>query len=287
MSPRIQLCAATAASIVKKMVEQVARQDGIIVLTGTEPVFERFPRDVSPRFYQREPLVAGHLSRDETRSLLSAHARNREKFTETAIGTIRDLSGGNPREILRIAHEAWALSAGRPASVTDDILIAAAGKTGSLADRAKVARQMIDNVVARTNLLPRTDIVLVGGGKIDRLIGPTGPNLFEPSLAIVITTAADATQEAAARPVPGDDAARSRKAAVATSDAGRCRRLRQRPRTGSAAGYLVRYNLRGSDILAGHRAGDIATCACAAAESGRRERVAGGIGHPAGTDGNA
>jgi hypothetical protein len=189
--------AATAASIVKKMVEQVGRQDGVIVLTGTEPVFERFPRDVGPRFYQREPLVAGHLSRDETRSLLSAHAGNREKFIEKAIGTIRDLSGGNPREILRIAHESWKLSAGRPASVTNDILIAAAGKTGSLADRAKVARQMIDNVVARANLSARTDIVLAGGGKIDRLIGP-GPDLDEPSLAIVIATAADATQEAAA-----------------------------------------------------------------------------------------
>src|SRR6266702_4221107 len=71
--------AAAAASIVKKMVEQVGRQDGVLVLTGTEPVFERFPRDVGPRFYQREPLVAGHLELDETRSLLSAHARNREK----------------------------------------------------------------------------------------------------------------------------------------------------------------------------------------------------------------
>ncbi|MGV7218648.1 hypothetical protein [Bradyrhizobium sp. UFLA05-112] len=196
--PADPMRAATAASIVKKMVEQVARQDGVIVLTGTVPVFERFPRDVSPRFYQREPVVAGHLSRDETRSLLSAHARNREKFTETAIGMIRDLSGGNPREILRIAHEAWALSAGRPASVTNDSLVAAAGKTGSLADRAKVARQVIDNVVARANFSARTDLVLAGGGKIDRLIVPTGSDLNEPSLAIVIATASDATQEAAA-----------------------------------------------------------------------------------------
>ncbi|HEV7441602.1 MAG TPA: hypothetical protein VGO18_03345, partial [Steroidobacteraceae bacterium] len=190
--------AATAASIVKKMVEQVARQDGVIVLTGTEPVFERFPRDVGPRFYQREPLVAGHLDQVETRSLLSAHARNREKFTETAIGTIRDLSGGNPREILRIAHEAWTLSAGHPVSVTDDILIAAAGKTGSLTDRAKLARLIIDRVVARANLSARNEIVLAGGGKIDRLIGPTGSDPDDPSIAIVITTAADAAQEASA-----------------------------------------------------------------------------------------
>ena len=43
--------------------------------------------------------------------------------------------------------------------VTDEILIAAAGKTGSLTDRAKLARLIIDRVVARANLSARSDIV--------------------------------------------------------------------------------------------------------------------------------
>lgn len=189
--------AGTAASLIKKLVEQVARQHALLFLAGTGAAFERFPRDVGPRFIRREPTVIGRLDTQETEKLLSAYLMGQERFAPDAVQLIRNLSGGNAREILRIAHHTWRASKGALASVSEDIVIDAAGKSGSLSDRSELARQMIDAAARRAGLPSRPNIGLPSGGRIDRLIAAGNDDAgHEASLAILLAVATDAREEA-------------------------------------------------------------------------------------------
>ena len=99
----------TLYSVLKKMVEQCAHQKALIIIVGTNDGWEGIPRDILPRFRKRKPLLAGVLSQQETKVLLDSKLKPFElpSCSPSSVGIIHNLSGGNPREILRIAHKAY------------------------------------------------------------------------------------------------------------------------------------------------------------------------------------
>jgi hypothetical protein len=179
------------ASLVKKLVEQLSRQAALILLAGTPAAWDRLPRDVGPRLLTRAPLIIGGLNVEETALLLKSYYRKEPGFTREAAVAIRDLSGGgNAREILRIASRVFAITK-ILSDATGDILAQAARESGSLADRATRALQMIDTAVDRLrfSVNPTT---MGDRQKIDRLVlSPQGARL-----AIVIVSSPDARAEA-------------------------------------------------------------------------------------------
>jgi hypothetical protein len=188
----VTTAAAQQASLVKKLVEQLSDQSALLIMAGTPAAWAPLPRDVWPRLLNRGPVAIGGLNKDETALLLHAYFDREPGFTSEAVEEIRDLSGGgNAREILRIAYRIFEKTGGAVAEVTSENLIQAAEDTGSLADRAVLALQVIDAVAERMKFPART-AATKQGKKIDRWItGPNGANL-----AVVLLTSPDPRSEA-------------------------------------------------------------------------------------------
>jgi hypothetical protein len=182
----------TQASLLKKLVEQLTGQAALILMAGTPVAWDRLPRDVGPRLLTRTPLLVGGLNTEETALLLKSYYRGNIGFTNEAVTTIRDLSGGgNAREILQIAHRVFQDTAGVVSKANNDLLVKAAQESGTLADRATLALQMIDTAAERLKL-SATPTSTNDGQKIDRMIvGSPGA-----CLAIVLLTSPDARAEA-------------------------------------------------------------------------------------------
>jgi hypothetical protein len=190
------------ASLLKKWVEQLSGRGALVVMAGTPVAWDRLPRDVAPRLLNRGPLTVGGLNNDETALLVRAYLRAEPGFSTEATATIRNLSGGgNPREILQIAHHVFAKTGGSVSGASEDILIEAAKASDSLRDRATLALQMIDLAAKRLNLSV-APVVLgdqqPGGGpqatddhEVHLVTGPEGSRL-----AIVLLTSPDAHAEA-------------------------------------------------------------------------------------------
>ena len=184
--------AATQASLLKKLIEQLSGQGALILMAGTPAAWGRLPRDVGPRLLNRAPLIIGGLNVEETALLLKSYYPKEPGFTTEAIVAIRDLSGGgNAREILRIANRAFAITDAAVSNATGDLLVQAAQESGSLADRATLALQMIDIAVERLKFSV-SSATISDGLKIDRMVtSPQGARL-----AIVLLTSPDARAEA-------------------------------------------------------------------------------------------
>jgi len=181
----------THASLLKKLVEQISAQGALLLMAGTPVAWNSLPRDVGPRLINRAPIMIGSLNAQETNLLIAAYLRGRRGFASEAVATIRDLSGGNPREILRISYEVFARTDGDFQAANDDILIQAAQESGTLADRATLALKMIDEVAERLSL-SHSPANTTDGQKIDRLVTSTEGR----RLAIVLITSPDARSEA-------------------------------------------------------------------------------------------
>lgn len=181
---------ARKSSNLKKLVEQLGTRGVALVMAGTPAGWERMPRDVGPRLTNRKPLIVGALTRAECRNLLelplTVRLSSDAKFSLKAIAAIKELSSGNAREILRIAHQAFDATDGKIHEFTRDVLVQAAASTGTLEDRRQLARQMIEQASHEEGL-----ILAAGSGRIDYQIrGAEGAQL-----SIIMVVATDATAE--------------------------------------------------------------------------------------------
>ena len=143
---------ASASSIIKKLGEQMNLQSAMVVMAGTPAAWDHLPRDLWPRFHGRKPLLVGNLSVEETAALLDAYLPPSKRLSSDLIQHINDLSGGNSREILQIAHRAWESTGTDFQALTPEDVTAAARDSGSLDDRAELARQMLRETLAAGKL---------------------------------------------------------------------------------------------------------------------------------------
>lgn len=180
---------ARVGSTFKKLIEQLNAQRALVVVAGTPVGWGVMPRDVFARFRTREPIRIGGLSVDEVRELLAAYGGHDGPLLRLA-NEVHSLSGGSPREVLRIAHQAierWAANGGR---FRADDLVEAAAKAGSIADQAAAALATADVVLKEFGTA--TADVPIAGLKVDRLLRSAEG---EPRLALVVVRASDALQE--------------------------------------------------------------------------------------------
>jgi hypothetical protein len=181
----------TLFSVIKKLIEHLQRQNALLFIAGSNDTWEEFSRDITPRLRSRQLLSVGSLSVEETEIFLDSFTEQEqiEGFADTSIGRIHQLSGGNPREILRIAHHAFKAVEGKPREVTDTILMRSASESGSIADRQLLAQSIADKVLSEFGA-PLKGLE-EGGAVIDFLL------IVErvPCLALVTAKATDKLSE--------------------------------------------------------------------------------------------
>jgi hypothetical protein len=186
------------ASLIKKLMEQLGRQNALMFIAGTDDVWDALPRDVSPRLRVREPLPVGRLDDEETRIFLEAFTRDTPRFNTPSIRFIHHLSGGNPREIIRIAYQAFERLSGDLDRATYEDLVNCAAAAGTVADRQKNALAMADRVLGAFGQVSQ-NLAIDGGCRLDRLL----MNGNSPSVALETLSATDQLSEVqSARQVP-------------------------------------------------------------------------------------
>ena len=136
------------ASLIRKLMEQLGRQNALTFIAGADDAWNALPRDVTPRMRVREPLQVGNLQLEETRMLLESFTEGGPQLSRESIDDIYHLSGGNPREILRIGYHAFQRLGGALDRAKPDDLIASARDSGTVEDRTKVALAITDRVLA-------------------------------------------------------------------------------------------------------------------------------------------
>lgn len=161
----------TLFSVIKKFVEQIKDHNVLIFLAGSDDAWD-VPRDVTPRLRQRDPLIVGNLTAEETQSLLDSYtsaAKTKEHFSAENASVINQLSGGSPRESIRIAHHAFNDVKGVLKNVDEPLLVACAAKAGSIADRNLLALQQAEAVLKPFGLVIK-DLEVKDGVLIDYLL---------------------------------------------------------------------------------------------------------------------
>ena len=177
-------------SVFKKFVEQTGGQNALVIVAGTDEAWDAMPRDVTPRLRTRAPFRAGALDRQDTQRLLDSRTGKDRSFTTDAVGWLHELSGGNPREILRIAHSAFERMNGQLSALTETDLLECAKRTGTLEDRQVLALQQADLVLAQygdvfTDAAVSPDVVLDRVVNIDKI----------PRIALAVLRATDKISE--------------------------------------------------------------------------------------------
>jgi hypothetical protein len=137
----------TLFSVIKKLVEHLGRQQALLFIAGNDESWRKLPRDVPPRLRLREPLQVGSLSLDETRVFIKSYLDKLSGFSRDGVEAIHELSGGNPREIIRIAYYAFEKTDGNLGAASNDILLQSAKESGTVADRCDLALSMADEVL--------------------------------------------------------------------------------------------------------------------------------------------
>ncbi len=182
----------TLGSLLKKFIELLARQCVLVVIAGAPPAWSKLPRDIPPRFQRREPVAVGGLTADETRLLIKAYLSNlpeAESLPDRSYDIVQELSGGNPREILRISHEAFEATSGNLSLADREVLLASAQRSGSIADRAELALTIADAVLQGFGAISRE--LTVDGETVDRVL----TNDLGVLLVLFVVKATDAIQE--------------------------------------------------------------------------------------------
>lgn len=186
------------ASLIRKLMEQLGRQNALTFIAGADDAWSALPRDVTPRMRVREPLRVGNLQPDETRMLLESFTEGGPQLSRESLDHIYHLSGGNPREILRIGYQAYQRLGGALDQAKPDDLIASAQASGTVEDRTRVALGIAERVLgAYGSVSPNLDID--EGLVLDRLV------LIDhrPALALSVVKATDQISEVrSARLVP-------------------------------------------------------------------------------------
>jgi len=186
------------ASLIRKLMEQLGRQNALIFIAGADDAWSALPRDVTPRMRVREPLQVGNLELDETRILLESFTEGGPQFSRESIDHVYHLSGGNPREILRIGYQAYQRLGGALDGAKPDDLIASAQASGTVEDRSRVALGIADRVLGAFGTV--SPHLAVGEGLVlDRLLQIDR----RPALALSAVKATDQVSEVrSARLVP-------------------------------------------------------------------------------------
>lgn len=179
----------TLSSVIKKLIEQLGRQNVLTFIAGTPEPWDALPRDVAPRLRTREPLPVGTLNAAEAKLLLESYHTG-EYATETLDALIR-VSGGNPREILRISHHVFAKFTGELARATPDDVVECAKLSGTLDDRRKLALAEVDQAFAAIGTV-LSDVDVGGEVPVDRLLQAPPAQ----TIALITLTAADRVSEA-------------------------------------------------------------------------------------------
>lgn len=177
-------------SVFKKLVEQTGGQHALVIVAGTDEAWDAMPRDVTPRLRNRVPIRAGALSREDTRRLLDSRTGDAQAFTDEALCWLYELSGGNTREILRIAHVAFERMNGQLSALTETDLLECAKRTGTLEDRQVLALKQADPVLAQygdvfTDAAVSPDVMLDRVVKVDNM----------PRIALAVLRATDKISE--------------------------------------------------------------------------------------------
>lgn len=184
----------TLFSVIKKLVEQIGGQNALLIIAGNEESWQLLTRDVSPRLRSREPLPVGNLNEAETQSVLDAQAGRTSAFAPAEVKIIHQLSGGNIREVLQIAHHAFEATGGALERVTEDILLRSAESSGTATDQHRLALELADPVLAQhAGAVGQVvkEVAVAGGIIIDRLLYLAGT----PVLALVVVRATDKLSE--------------------------------------------------------------------------------------------
>jgi hypothetical protein len=184
----------TLFSVIKKMIEQLKQQNALTFIAGNSESWDSLPPDVTPRLRRRKPFTVGNLSFRETRNLLEAYTDGlRAGFKERAVETIHALSGGNPREIIRIAYYAYndAEVQGDLSRVDEAILMRSAGESMTVEERNRLALAAADAVLGELGGALRTNIQAENNVLIDRMLVYNN----RPRLALMTMKATDKLSE--------------------------------------------------------------------------------------------
>lgn len=177
-------------SLLKKMIEQIARRRSFLFFAGTREVWGKMPRDVSPRMRRRTPLAVGRLTPREAGLLLSAYWQKAKRLSDDALSAIHEASDGNPREILRIAFHEFARTIGDFSAVSPESVYRSSVESGTLEDRRRLAFRLADPVLSEAGKVI-CDFAADGDVFLDRVIQDN----VGLSVGIIIMTASDALRE--------------------------------------------------------------------------------------------
>ena len=180
----------TVYSLIKKLMEEVGRQQGLVFFAGKPDAWDALPRDIPPRLREREPAQVGVLKEAEVDDLLRAYMGRQISLPDGGMDRLRRLSGGNVREILRICHHAYNRTQGRLEKAGPDLLVECARSSGTVADRRTLALETADKVISEIGDFQR-DLLTDHGSAIDRVL------LKEhgPWSALLVITATDPLSE--------------------------------------------------------------------------------------------
>lgn len=181
----------TLSSLAKRCIEALSAAKALLFIAGTDDGWSRLTRDVFPRFRGGQPLRVGGLDRDQIATLIDAYVRGETEYGKEALDRLLEVTGGSPREILRISHLAFDAGKGKLERVSDADIVAFAQSASTIADRSRLALVMIDSVIhGRYESSP----LRFDEGSVDRLVRIGN----QPIAAIMLLRAADATEEALA-----------------------------------------------------------------------------------------
>lgn len=137
----------TIFSLVKKFVEQLKRQGALVVISGAPDAWEGIRRDIWPRLSAREPISVGFLTLEETQLMLETYTGTTEALSPDILKLLHTISGGTPREIVRIGHQAFAKVQSSWQGLTEDLLKASAVNAGTIRERELFALEVIDKIL--------------------------------------------------------------------------------------------------------------------------------------------
>lgn len=182
--------AQTLYSLIKKLIEQTGREKTLLIIAGNAESWLLLPRDVPPRLRVREPFRVGILERDEVELLMRVFTKDMTGFSQDALDKLVDLSGGSPRELIRIGYHAYQVTKGQLAKADEELLLKCARKSGTIADRRRYALQIADKVLQEQGSVS-ADIESGEGVRLDRLLTSDAG----PLCALLVITATDKLSE--------------------------------------------------------------------------------------------
>jgi hypothetical protein len=174
----------TIYSLIKKLVEQLKLQGTLVILAGAPDAWENLRRDVWPRLSDREPFKIGNLNLDETRLLLETYTKDIKGLPTQMLEKIHVLSGGSPREIIRIGYQMFTEVGGDWSKLTGNILKTSAVNAGSVKERVLLALELTDKILGKygTPSIPgggiEKDLLLTDEVRIQRLLRIPGGQTF-------------------------------------------------------------------------------------------------------------